>query len=202
MGSSSSKVARTATSTARRQYPSTSSTPTNNPTSSNPRTTNATPSAASPSPAQAYPNISREPPSSTKSEHVELDGRDPQFGSRLSQIGPVQPVSQTPSNQHQFPPSSSPRQQGQNIFPSTSPTTNPAILVTQARERIGKLWEEESESLGRASFQGRTLISAGQIKEVLEMREHGMSASDIEKRLRLRSGLVQRLGAGGVVANA
>ena len=202
MGSSSSKVARTAASTARRQYPSTSSIPTNTTSTSNPPTTNAPPSFAPPAPAQGHPDLSQEPPSWSKSQHIELDGRDPQFESRLSQIGPVQPGSQTPSNQHQFPPSSSPNRQGQNIFPSTSPTTNPAILVTQARERIGKLWEEENEKLGRGSFQGRTLINASQIKEVLEMREHGMSAGDIEKRLRLRSGLVQRLGAGGVVANA
>jgi hypothetical protein len=202
MGSSSSKVARTAASTARRQYPSTSSIPTNTTRTSNPRTTNAAPSSDPPAPAQVHPNPSRAPPSSTKSEQIDLDGRDPQFGSRLSQIGPVQPVSQSPSNQHQFPPSASPNQQGQNIFPGTSPATNPALLIVEARERIGRLWEDESESLGRGSFQGRTLISASQIREVLSMKENGMESGEIEKRLRLRAGLIKRLGAGSVVANA
>jgi hypothetical protein len=201
MGSSSSKVARTAASTARRQYPSTSSIPTNSTPTSSPRTTNAPPSSDAPSPAQVHPDPSQSPPSSTKSQQIDLDGRDPQFGSRLSQIGPVQPVSQSPSNQHQFPPSASPNRQGQNIFPSTS-ATNPAVLVVQARERIGKLWEEESESLGKGSFQGRTLINAGQIREVLSMRESGMQSGDIERRLRLRAGLVKRLGVGSVVENA
>jgi hypothetical protein len=76
------------------------------------------------------------------------------------------------------------------------------VLVVQARERIGKLWEEESESLGKGSFQGRTLINAGQIREVLSMRESGMQSGDIERRLRLRAGLVKRLGVGSVVENA
>ena len=72
----------------------------------------------------------------------------------------------------------------------------------QTRERIGKAWEEESESLGRGSFQGRTMISAAQIREVVSMRESGMEAGEIERRLRLREGLVKRLGVGSVVANA
>lgn len=72
----------------------------------------------------------------------------------------------------------------------------------EARDRIGKLWEEESENLGRGSFQGRTLISAGQIREVLSMRESGMEGGDIERRLRLRAGVVKRLGVGSMVANA
>jgi hypothetical protein len=72
----------------------------------------------------------------------------------------------------------------------------------EARERIERLWEDESESLGRGSFQGRTLISASQIREVLSMKESGMESGEIEKRLRLRAGLIKRLGAGSVVANA
>lgn len=74
-------------------------------------------------------------------------------------------------------------------------------MVVQARERIGKLWEEESERVGRASFQGRTLITAAQIREVLRMKESGMESGEIERRLRLKEGLVKRLGVGSVVAN-
>src|SRR5437588_154834 len=108
MGSSSSKVARTAASTARRQYPSTSSIPTNSAPTSNPRTANAPPSSTPPLAAQVRPSPSQAPPSSTKSQYIDLDGRDPQFGSRLAQIGAVQPVPQSPSNQNQFAPSASP----------------------------------------------------------------------------------------------
>ena len=207
MGSSSSKVARTAASTARRQYPSTSSIPTNSPPTSTPRTTNAAPSSSSPSPAQVHPNPAQSPPSATKSQHIDLDGRDPQFDSRLSQIGPVQPVSQSPSNQHQFPPSTSssspnPQRHSPQTVSSSPATMNPALRIVDARQRIAKQWEEESESLGRASFQGRTLVGAPLIREVLGMREIGMESGEIEKRLRLRGGIVKRLGAGSVVANA
>jgi hypothetical protein len=78
------------------------------------------------------------------------------------------------------------------------------LAIVEARERIGKLWETENESLGRPSFQGRTLIGAAQIREVLTMRESGMQGAEIEARLRLKAGLVNTLlGRGGAtVANA
>jgi hypothetical protein len=75
-------------------------------------------------------------------------------------------------------------------------------LVVEARERINKLWEEENASLGKGSFQGRTMISAAQIREVLTMKESGMESGEIERRMRLRAGLVKRLGVGSLVANA
>jgi len=88
------------------------------------------------------------------------------------------------------------------MFPSADPAKNPALMVVQARERIGKQWEEERESLGRGSFAGRTLISAKEITEVLKLRDQkGMDSGEIEKQLRLKGGLVARLGASDVVAN-
>jgi len=88
------------------------------------------------------------------------------------------------------------------MFPSLDPAKNPALMVIQARERIEKRWEEESEGLGRGSFAGRTLISAKEITEVLKLRDQkGMDSGEIEKQLRLKSGLVATLGASGMVAN-
>jgi hypothetical protein len=88
------------------------------------------------------------------------------------------------------------------MFPSLDPAKNPALMVVKARERIGKRWEEESESLGRGSFTGRTLISAKEITEVLKLRDQkGMDNGEIEKQLRLKSGLVATLGTSGMVAN-
>ena len=75
-------------------------------------------------------------------------------------------------------------------------------MIVQAQERIGKLWEEESESLGRGSFQGRTLLSAGTIREVVQLKESGAEGGEIERRLRLRAGVVKALGVGSVVGNA
>ncbi len=91
---------------------------------------------------------------------------------------------------------------GQQVFPSSSPSTNPAIAIVEARERIAKRFEEESESLGRGSFQGRTLISAREIKEALRLRdEGGRSPEEVEKQMRLRSGIISQLGPPGVVGN-
>ena len=46
------------------------------------------------------------------------------------------------------------------------------------------------------------MISAAQIREVLTMKESGMESGEIERRMRLRAGLVKRLGVGSLVANA
>lgn len=117
------------------------------------------------------------------------------------------PVAHARPQDGSFPTSSQPplgqQAGGQNIFPGTagrSGVTNPAILVVNARERIGKIWEVEQNSLGRGSFAGRTMLSAGELAEVVRMRDGGVVDGEIEKQMRLRSGLVGRLGVRGVVA--
>ena len=92
---------------------------------------------------------------------------------------------------------------GQQVFPSASAVTNPAIAIVQARERISKLFEQESEGLGRGSFQGRTLLTAREIKEALRLRdEGGKSAREVEKQMRLKNGIISSLGPPGIVGNA
>lgn len=204
MGSQASKVASKAAGAAgRRQYPSTSSI-----LNSAKSTANA-PSMSNPPqrPAAVHPSPQAEPPSSTRSEHIDLDARDPHFGSALRQAGIARRVPQhAASPEAAFPTSSMPpaaqQSPGQQVFPSSSPSTNPAIAIVEARERIAKRFEEESESLGRGSFQGRTLISAREIKEALRLRdEGGRSPEEVEKQMRLRSGIISQLGPPGVVGN-
>ena len=205
MGSQASKVASKAAGAAgRRQYPSTSSI-----LNSAKSTANA-PSVANPQPQSAavHPSPQVEPPSSTRSEHIELDARDPQFGSALQRAGIARRVPQhSASKENAFPTSSMPpaaqQSPGQQVFPSSSPSTNPAIAIVQARDSIAKRFEEESESLGRGSFQGRTLITAREIKEALRLRdEGGKSAGEVEKQMRLKAGIISQLGPPGVVGNA
>jgi hypothetical protein len=203
MGSSSSKVAKTASSTARR-YPATSSIP-----------KSANSPSPQPSSSESRPGRTVHPKTSaytSRDRQVDLDARDPDFDSRLSQLGPVQPFP-TASNSSTFAPtpqvvkssssskSTSSPSTRQQIFPSTS--SNPALLIVQARDQIAKVFEQESESLGRGSFTGRTLISAAEIKALLSMRDDGRKQpSEIEQQLRLRHGLVAKLGQNGVVGNA
>ncbi|KAK5241130.1 hypothetical protein LTR40_013386, partial [Exophiala xenobiotica] len=203
MGSSSSKVAsKAAAGAARRQYPSTSSIANSaNQTANAPSRTNAPPLSSKPTaPTQVHPNPATAPPVDQKTEHVELDGRDPQFGSALRKIGPVRPPPGTRTDDS-FPRSSEPMQPGQNIFPSTQ--NNPAVILTQARQRINSQWETELESGGRRGFVGRTLLSSKDIKEALRLRdEMGKSSQEVEKQMRLQPGVLDQLVAKGMVANA
>lgn len=206
MGSQASKVASKAAGAAgRRQYPSTSSILNSAKSTANaPSVSNSPPQSAA-----VHPSPQTEPPSPTRSEHIDLDARDPHFGTALRQAGIARRVPQhlAASPESTFPTSSMPpaaqQSPGQQVFPSRSPTTNPAIAIVEARDRIAKRFEEESESLGRGSFQGRTLISARDLKEALRLRdEGGKSAGEVEKQMRLRAGVICQLGPPGVVGNA
>lgn len=204
MGSSSSKVASKAAGAAsRRQYPSTSSLLTSTTsTSHSPSSTNAPSHSAKVSASsQVHPDPAAHPPSDQKSEHIDLDGRDPHFGSALRKIGVAKPVSETRPHEDAFPTSSQPMNSGQNIFPSS--TDNPAMLLVHAREKFGKQFEVEMDGRGRAGFPGRTLLSAKEIKEVFTLRDDGAkSPQQIEKELRLKTGILDHLAPKDVVANA
>jgi len=75
-------------------------------------------------------------------------------------------------------------------------------MVVHARERIAQKYEQELEELGRASFAGRTLVSAKDVKEALRMRDEGrMSEGEVEKQLRLKPGILSQLAKPGVYVN-
>ena len=199
MGAASSKAAKTASSAATRKYPSSAATS----RASNPA------QKQWPTSTQPRPSVHPEPSaSSSKDQVIELDARDPDFGSRLSQIGPVQPTpTWSPSStfaptqtETTTSPSSQAANARQQIFPS--PSTNPALVVVAAREKYTRAFEHESENLGRPMFAGRTLIRAEEIRKILSMRDDmGKTGAEIEKQLRLQPGLVGRLGPAGWVGN-
>ncbi|KAL4946674.1 hypothetical protein BDV06DRAFT_218140 [Aspergillus oleicola] len=219
MGSSVSKPARSATQAAqaasRRQYPKQPSTPSPTTQRSQPRS-QPSPPASRPSPASREPKIetqaptpsqgpvyhSKEQASTEKSSAIDLDGRDPHFAASLRSIGPVTPSptfsNSSTFNESQYPSSQqSPSQSSQpSIFPH--PTNNPALLVISSRQRITREAEAETEGMGRGSFQGRRYLDALTIRQMLGMRDRqGLSGREIERVLRLRSGVVERAGRGG-----
>ncbi|KEF63158.1 uncharacterized protein A1O9_01134 [Exophiala aquamarina CBS 119918] len=204
MGSSSSKIASKAAGAAsRRQYPSTSSLlNSTTSTSRSPPSHNAqSPFAKISASSQVHPDPATNPPLDQKSEHIDLDGRDPHFGSALRKIGVAKPVSETKPHEDAFPTSSQPMSSGQNIFPSSM--NNPAMLLVQAREKFGNQFEAEIDGRGRAGFPGRTLLSAKEIKEVFTLRDDVARApQQIEKELRLKTGILDQLAPKGVAANA
>jgi hypothetical protein len=196
MGSSTSKMAGRATRTAaRRQYPSTS-TILNSGDAPSPADAPIQPTPA----ASVRPNPAAAPPTEIREAHVELDARDPQFGSALRELGAARPITERKPNEDYFPTSSQPMHSGQNIFP-TQPN-NPAMMLVQARQRLAKQWESEMEGQGRPSFAGRTLLSAQEIRQALTSRdEAGKSSQQVEKELKLKPGILDRLVAKGLVAN-
>jgi hypothetical protein len=117
-----------------------------------------------------------------------------------------QQSSSDPSLSGQFIPSASNPQQ--SIFPSQSHPQaggrpNPAVSLLTARYRLAEEAEREFASLGKASAGGRQFLDVITIRKVLEMRdEKGLQEGEIERRLKLKKGVVGRLGRGGVVAVA
>jgi hypothetical protein len=90
----------------------------------------------------------------------------------------------------------------QSIFPS--PSTNPALQLLAARERLAKEANEELIRAGTAGHGGKQFLDVLTVKKILTLREGrngkvGMSDGEIEKALRLKSGLVGRLGEKGKV---
>ncbi|TLD32868.1 hypothetical protein PspLS_01293 [Pyricularia sp. CBS 133598] len=192
MGSSASKAAQNTT----RKFPS---------RASNFAAPSSTPSPRPPPAPRQNPLSKRGP--SVKDESIRLDAMDPSpptnnpaFADRLRQIGAVQP---NPTLSH----SSTFAQQGggspaaynsRAAHPSIAQNTTLSALA--ARHRIQEQADREFADLGKGSFAGRELLDAAMIRDVLVMRSRGVAPEHIEKRLRLKPGVVRRLGPPGVVA--
>lgn len=221
MGSAASKPARSAAGAAGRQYPKQAAPPprtahkapkeTKAPTPPAPKPKASPPPPRAPAPPSQGPTYhSKEKASSVKSDGkiparsqnhklvtilikpaIDMDGRDPDFAASLRSIGPVDP-SPTFSN------SSTYKGPAQSIFPQSS---NPALLVVTARQRLTKAADEEAEQFGRAGHPGRTFLDAMTIQQVLTMRDkQNQRPRDIERFLGLRKGILDRLGKDEIVS--
>ncbi|GLI78867.1 hypothetical protein PoHVEF18_007189 [Penicillium ochrochloron] len=183
MGSAASKPVKSAAgAAARRQYPKQAPVPPRaQPTApKSSQTPQPAPPTSAPSPSQAPSPISQGPiyhskeqPSGTKSNAIDLDGRDPDFAASLRHIGPVNPFP-TLSNS-----STVNRGSMQTVFPSAS---NPALLAVTARTRIGKAAQEEIDAIGHGDFAGRQFLDAFTISQALTMRDQQkMPRREIER---------------------
>ncbi|EEP77626.1 predicted protein [Uncinocarpus reesii 1704] len=197
MGASASKPARAAASAAsRRQYPKqpSPSTTTTKPHAQQP------PAAAAPQKTQGPIYHSNEKPSQTKSQAIDLDARDPHFAASLRSIGPVIPNptfshSSTFNRQNVTPSSSS-----SSSSTSSPPPPSPAIQTLSARSNLARFAEQELESFGKRSHEGRQFLDVVTIQQVLAMRDReGVSPDLIERHFRLKAGVVGKLGTKGVV---
>lgn len=118
---------------------------------------------------------------------------DPTFAQRLRQMGVATP-NPTLSNSSTAVPSSFSASPLRPQFPA--PSANTTLGVLEARRQIQERFELQTQNPAVA----REFLDVGVVKQVLGMRERGAEAADIEKRLRLQPGLVERVGARRVVS--
>ncbi|PYH47321.1 uncharacterized protein BP01DRAFT_421656 [Aspergillus saccharolyticus JOP 1030-1] len=220
MGASASKPVKSAAAAAsRRQYPKQPATPT--PPSSLPASASsrAPPQPRAREPSKSSPRASPQPVQSSspmmnhtkknlseqvsfeKSSAIDIDGRDPDFAASLRSIGPVTP-NPTFSPSSTFAPAQRSFGAAGAHHPATvfPPAANPALLTVTARQQITQAAEAETDAMGRRDFAGREFLDAFTIRQVLAMRDRqGLPAREIERVMRLKSGVVERLGPKGVV---
>ncbi|KAL8827835.1 MAG: hypothetical protein Q9170_006854 [Blastenia crenularia] len=197
MGASFSKAARSTASTSTRKLPN--RTPGSNPTSNAP----SQPPPPAGQPTAPGPTVHpQNQASGSRDETINLDASDPDFARSLRSLGPVQPSS-TLSNSSTFHPQNpqnSSQQAPSNIFPN--PSLNPALTMLSRREGLAREAEAEFTRL-RGGGEGRKFLDVVKIREVLVMRdEKRISEEEIERRLGLQKGLVERLGGREVVREA
>ncbi|KAH8899239.1 hypothetical protein GQ53DRAFT_741354 [Thozetella sp. PMI_491] len=151
-------------------------------------------------------------PSSTKDEAIRPDAVHPEhpahpdpispaFSDRLKKMGVVQPnptfsPSSTASPFPDFP-------DGSRDYP-LAPTfpaakSNATLGVLEARRRLEEQARAEFDNMGKSTDRGREFLDIATIRKILVLRQRGEQPADIESRLRLKSGVVQRLGPAGIV---
>lgn len=95
-----------------------------------------------------------------------------------------------------------PSNASQPVFPSRSTPQNAAVGLLEARERLAAEAEEEFVNVGRKGATGRQFLDVYTIRQVLQIRDKGVSNKEIEGKLGLKAGTVGVLGKKDVVGLA
>ncbi|KAI1358731.1 hypothetical protein F5Y08DRAFT_321171 [Xylaria arbuscula] len=166
-------------------------------------------------------------PRTVKDETIRSDGQDPDFdlnastnpaySERLRQMGVATPfptlsnsstagpyLSPSPSTYTQTSSSLSPPSQAPSRSPPPNSTTRTSFYPPPSQNRTLNALEARRDLQARAEAEfkdpsrGREFLDAGTLRKALLLQHRGMSASEIEARLRLKSGVAARLGPRGV----
>ena len=129
----------------------------------------------------------------------DADSLSRDFSDRLRKMGVAQPnptysPSSTASVEIGLPPGGPPA----NLH--TPLAGNRTLNVLTSRRRLQEQADAEFDGLGRRGSEGREFLDPSTINQALSMRENGASPEAIEKRLRLKPGVVARLGRLGIAA--
>lgn len=147
--------------------------------------------------------LTREPAIRADSANPDSAEISPDFAARLHQMGIVQPnPTYSPSSiASPYPDASGIRQSvSAPQYPASS--KNATLGVLDVRRQLEARAKEEFENTGKSTDRGREFLDIGTIRQILVLRQSGVSAADIEARLRLKPGVVARFGPQGVVAPA
>jgi len=130
---------------------------------------------------------------------------NPAFADRLKKMGVAQPnpiFSPSSTATPSFPDGFSPQRSSFSApqFPPAS--TNVTLGALEARRQIQAKADKEFENLGRSGSQGREFLDVATLRNILVLRQHGVSTAEIESRLKLKQGVVARLGPSSVVSPA
>ncbi|KND91241.1 hypothetical protein TOPH_04184 [Tolypocladium ophioglossoides CBS 100239] len=130
---------------------------------------------------------------------IRADAMDPDFASggfsqRLHQMGIVQPNPTFSPSSTAVPQASTTTLQAPAapIFPSAR--NNTTLSVLEARRALQQRADEDLEKMGRYGSQGRRFLDMRAALDAMQMRHRGVPSSDIEQRLRLEPGIMDRLG--------
>ncbi|OTA22574.1 hypothetical protein BTJ68_14286 [Hortaea werneckii EXF-2000] len=197
MGASGSKASRAAGSAAR-QYP-------NRPAPAPPSAQSATNAPPQPPPAPNHePGPTVKPQAratGSRDEAINLDASDPDFAQSLRSIGPVQP-NPTLSPTSAFP---NPGNPNKNLTQAPrplgpKPRENPTLVALDSRAKLQEAADAEFQMAGKRGHEGRQFLDVYMIRQILIERDvQGRSAEEIERKMGLKRGVVERLGGKGVV---
>ncbi|KAI7500981.1 hypothetical protein KC367_g3238 [Hortaea werneckii] len=197
MGASGSKASRAAGSAAR-QYP-------NRPAPAPPSAQSATNAPPQPPPAPNHePGPTVKPQAratGSRDEAINLDASDPDFAQSLRSIGPVQP-NPTLSPTSAFP---NPGNPNKNLTQAPrplgpKPRENPTLVALDSRAKLQEAADAEFQMAGKRGHEGRQFLDVYMIRQILIERDvQGRSAEEIERKMGLKRGVVERLGGKGIV---
>ena len=126
------------------------------------------------------------------------------FSQRLQQMGVVQP-NPTYSPSSTAMPHENPTPLGRpsgSTGPAFTPArSNPTLSALEARRRLQQEAEAEFEALGTGKPHGRRFVDMRTLVDAMTLLNRGTPQEEIEKRLNLESGLLERLGKPGTLSH-
>ncbi|GFP59949.1 hypothetical protein ACSS6W_005186 [Trichoderma asperelloides] len=141
----------------------------------------------------------------SKDDAIRADAMDPDFApgdfsKRLHQMGIVNPnptFSPSSTAAPNFSPESLAVPPGPLFPPAKQNTTLSAL---EARRRLERIADEDLEIMGREGGR-RRLADMRTILDAVQLLNHGTPVADIEKRLRVTPGFLNKLGPAGVLTH-